>query len=198
MFLPSRCPTPDGCYRTSPRQFSRHAENQPLNIDVTVDKPKAGGVRVDITQIELVGNSRFAASELLSTLGTIKGKAYDVSDLAEFPARVMAFYRQAGYPFVRAYLPPQDLSAGRLTIQVVEGRYGRISTQGDPALAEAAEKFLYPLEHGALIESGPLERVSLILNDQPGIRSTPVIRPGSERGEGDLLIQVEKDQAVER
>ena len=42
-------------------------------------------------------------------------------------------------------------------------------------------------------KSDELERVTLILDDQPGVRSTPVVGPGKEVGTGDLAIGVQRD-----
>ncbi len=44
-----------------------------------------------------------------------------------------------------------------------------------------------------MIESQELERVTLILDDQPGIKSIPVVKPGSDVGTGDLSIEVRRD-----
>ena len=82
---------------------------------------------------------------------------------------------------VRAYLPEQKLGGSELLITIVEGRYGQV----DGAEAQA---WLADLKPGAVIESAVLERTTLILDDQPGIKTAPLMRPGQEPGSGDLVL----------
>ncbi len=152
-----------------------------------------GGVTVTLKQVSINGNTLIAQDELLRVLGPVVGQTFDFAGLIALADKLSAYYRTAGYPFARAYLPQQDLQQGVLRIEVLEGRYGKITTNGDPTLSPAAQRFLTPLQPGSVIESHLLERVTLILDDQPGVRSTPVVRPGQEVGTGDLAIEVQRD-----
>ncbi len=152
-----------------------------------------GGLTVTLKQVTVTGNTLIAQDELLRQLGLVVGKTFDFAGLSALADKLSAYYRAAGYPFARAYLPQQDLQQGTLRIEVLEGRYGTVTTNGDPSLSPAAQRFLSPLKPGSVIESHELERVTLILDDQPGVRSTPVVRPGKEVGTGDLAIGVQRD-----
>jgi hemolysin activation/secretion protein len=152
-----------------------------------------GGVTVTLKQLTIHGNSRIPQDELLRVLGPVVGQTFDFAGLSALADKLSAYYRAAGYPFARAYLPQQDLQQGALRIEVLEGRYGKITTHGDPSLSPAAQHFLSSLQPGSVIESHQLERVTLILDDQPGVRSTPVVRPGQDVGTGDLAIEVQRD-----
>ena len=138
-----------------------------------------------------MGNSIYTEAELLQVLGLISGQTYDLSGLRQLSNRITEHYRQSGYPFARAYLPPQSLEGGALRIEVVEGRYGEVKTLGDGRLASGALAFLAPLKPGDVIGSSVLERAVLILGDQPGLQIAPVIRPGQEVGTADLDVRVE-------
>jgi len=148
---------------------------------------------VTLKQVTINGNSLIAQDALLRVLGPVVGQTFDFAGLSALADKVSAYYRAAGYPFARAYLPQQDLQQGVLRIEVLEGRYGKITTHGDPSLSPAAQRFLSTLQPGSVIESHHLERVTLILDDQPGVRSIPVVRPGQEVGTGDLAIEVQRD-----
>jgi hemolysin activation/secretion protein len=148
---------------------------------------------VTLKQVTVTGNTLISQDELLRQLGPVVGKTFDFAGLSALADKLSAYYRAAGYPFARAYLPQQDLQQGNLRIEVLEGRYGAVTTNGDKVLGPLAQRFLSPLKPGSVIESHELERVTLILDDQPGIRSTPVVRPGKEVGTGDLAIEVQRD-----
>jgi hemolysin activation/secretion protein len=154
---------------------------------------QAGGQQVLLRGVVITGNTRIGSDALLAAIGPVAGKSFDFAGLAALAARVTAHYQKAGYPFARAYLPQQDLSSGELRVEVLEGRYGKVAAHGEPAFIAGAQGFLSALPHGDIIESGRLERVTLLLDDQPGVRTVPLVRPGEEVGTGDLLVEVQRD-----
>lgn len=166
----------------------------PLQMAPPAAAPQQGGQQVTLRRIVISGNTRIAGDALLAALGPVEGKTYDFAGLSALAARLTAHYQQAGYPFARAYLPQQDLATGELHIQILEGRYGKVVAHGEPAFVGSAQGFLGALPRGGLIESGGLERVTLLLNDQPGAISIPTMRPGDEVGTGDLLVEVQRDR----
>jgi hemolysin activation/secretion protein len=155
---------------------------------------QAGGQQVTLRRVVITGNTRIGSDALLAAIGPVEGKSFDFAGLAALAARVTAHYQKAGYPFARAYLPQQDLSSGELRVDVLEGRYGKVAAHGEEALVGGAQGFLSALPHGDIIESGRLERVTLLLDDQPGVRTVPLVRPGEEVGSGDLLVEVQRDR----
>lgn len=144
-----------------------------------------GGADVIVSRLRFTGNTVLTSDALLATLGDVTGKSYDLAGLKALSSRVTDIYRAAGYPFARAYLPEQKLGSGELQIAVIEGRYGKI----DGGLAQA---WLSGLAPGAVVESQSLERTTLVLSDQPGIKIAPLMRPGQETGTGDLVINAQR------
>lgn len=165
--------------------------------DATAVTPSGGPV-AELKRIKFVDNSIFDEAHLLSILGDVLGKSYDLSGFRSISNQISQYYRTHGYPFARALIPAQDMTAGELTIQVMEGRYDSISASTkDPELASFAKDYLASLRSGDPIASKPLERVILLLNDVPGIKAVPVISPGDNLGTGHLkvLVQEEKQNA---
>jgi len=149
----------------------------------------SAGTQVTIREVRLEGNTQIDTPTLLAALGPTQGLRLDLAGLQALAQAVTAVYRERGYPFTQAVLPPQDLSGGRLTIRVVEGVYGRIVAGGEDPLAPDAQPFLdHELQPGDPIRSAPLERAMLLLNDQPGFSVRPVLRPGEHLAEGDLQV----------
>lgn len=172
-------------------------EDSPLRIEPSVrPATPAGGATVTLRTVEFAGNTAIDAAALRAALGDFVGRTYDLAGLRALAERVAATYRERGYPFVRATLPAQEIADGTLRIEVLEGRWGRIEPAGERWMVDGARPFLAPLARGALIHAKPLERVVLLLEDQPGIHVVPVLRPGEGRGEGDLAVGVERDSRV--
>lgn len=174
-------------------------ESQPLNIQAPLDSaPIApGGAAVILNTVKLSGNSVFSEETLRAALGDVTGKTFDLAGLRGLAQRITDVYQAGGYPFARAILPPQDLANGDLRIEVIEGRYGVVQAQGDDSvLAQQATAFLDGLLPGSVIASAPLERAALLLDDLPGIQTSATMRPGTQAGTGDLIVQVARDQRV--
>lgn len=167
-----------------------------IQITPPVSAPSlAGGTTVSLKAVLFAGNTLFSRAQLDAVLSNVAGKSYDLAGLQGLAQKVSEHYRAAGYPFARAFVPEQKLADGVLQIIVVEGRYGKVSTTGDARLAPAAQGFLGDLVPGTVIESTRLGRSTLILADQPGIKTTPLIRPGQELGTGDLVVDVARTPA---
>ena len=174
-------------------------ESQPLKIQAPLDSaPIApGGAAVILNTVKLSGNSVFSEETLRAALGDVTGKTFDLAGLRGLAQRITDVYQAGGYPFARAILPPQDLANGDLRIEVIEGRYGVVQAQGDDSvLAQQATAFLDGLLPGSVIASAPLERAALLLDDLPGIQTSATMRPGTQAGTGDLIVEVARDQRV--
>jgi len=174
-------------------QAPRPAQSVAIPAPSAADATMPGGQQVTVKSLRLSGNSAFTEAQLLVVLGEVDGKPFDLAGLRALATRIGAHYRANGYPFARAYLPAQALADGALRIEIIEGRYGQISATGDATLVGQAQAFLSTLVPGSVIESAALERATLILDDQPGIRTSPIIRPGQALGTGDLLVEVSRE-----
>lgn len=176
-----------------PQPLPSDAGALPAVPPATPAKPVAAGPSVVLKVVEISGNTILDSASLLAELGEVAGKSFDIGGLNALAAKVEARYRAAGHPFTQAFLPPQDLNGGVLKISVIEGRYGSIRAVGKDELPAGAQPFLdHALQPGDAIENKALERTLLILDDQPGMKVRPLVRPGARLGEADLQVNVER------
>ena len=155
--------------------------------------PEEVGASAQVNTVILIGNTVFRTAILEKQLGDYRGRRYTLAQLRTLANQIAAFYRLHRYPFTRVILPPQDLSGGELRIQILEGRYGRVTSGNkNPKLDRGATPFLSALKTGNLIEGHLLERVVLIVDDQPGMKALPTIRPGEATGTGDFAANVRR------
>jgi hemolysin activation/secretion protein len=164
----------------------------PLTPPAALQGVQPGGAVVEVRSVQVAGNSVFSRQELLRQLGDVSGRRLDLAGLRALADVIATYYRQHGFPFTRAFVPQQDVSNGELRIQIVEGRYGQVLPGGDPQLGRGAARFLQPLRAGDLIETTRLERALLLLDNQPGMRISPIMSRGGQPGEGDLTANVER------
>lgn len=161
----------------------------------TVDH-QSGGPQIVLKDIAFTGNSVFTSEQLSSVVSDARGGSFDLAGLKALADKVSAYYHAHDYPFARALIPAQSMSDGALTISVIEGRYGAVTVLGNDTREESAQGFADALHRGILIEGKELERVSLIMDDQPGYKFTPIIRPGQDIGTGDLTFNMTRDKRV--
>jgi hemolysin activation/secretion protein len=194
----AQVPAPDAGRILQENQPSQPQPLAPL-VDFSIESEPlsegaSGGPQVTLQAIEFNDNSVYSNAELLAVLGPVIGEQFDLAGIRALANRLTQHYRNAGYLFAQALIPAQRMADGKLVLQIVEGRYGQISTSGDPELAAAAESLLQGLESGAVIESSVLERQIFLLGDLPGIDVTSVMSAGSEVGTGDLDVRVSEAQ----
>lgn len=183
--------------QTQPPVLQTPHPSQGIDIQTPAGSPaQPGGVAVPLKSLSFAGNTVFTQAQLQAVLGDATGKMYDLAGLRGLAERISQHYRANGYPFARAFLPAQPMAQGVLRMDVVEGKYGKVTATGDAALAARAQGFLFSLKPGTVIESASLERATLILDDQPGITTSPIIRPGTQMGTGDLDVLVQRSAPV--
>ena len=157
-----------------------------------------GGEKMPINVVSIEGASIFSEAQLLQVLteglGHAPGVKYDMAGLLSLGEALTNHYRLKGYPFASAYLPAQKVSDGTLTIKVLEGRYGLVTTSGAKGVAGPAKDYLKALNSGEVIEQDTLARTVLILGDNPGFSAVPVLSAGENVGTGDLDIEVAETQ----
>lgn len=181
-------------------QLRTAPELRPESPDFRLELPRdgqvePGGEEVEIRVLDIEGNTVFDRQALLSVMQMPEGQSYDLAGLQGLAHAVSDHYRANGYPFARAIIPPQGLADGELRMVVVEGRYGAIRIRDeDEQRARQADAFVDGLESGALIEADTLERTTLIIEDLPGIRVLPILRPGEVVGTGDLDFVIEPEE----
>lgn len=181
----------------STQELKNSIEPPKPSIDIKLDPTSSKELETSnfnkkVDKVNLTGNTIYDDAKLLSLLGNIYGKTYNLQKLNEFADEISDFYRKNGYPFVKAYIPSQPENDGVLNITVIEGRFGTINASGSEKDISRAQGYLETLKGGKVINDEDFERAILLLSDLPGITVSPVLIPGSEIGTGDLDVAVSR------
>ncbi|WP_315725955.1 MULTISPECIES: ShlB/FhaC/HecB family hemolysin secretion/activation protein [unclassified Bradyrhizobium] len=120
--------------------------------------------------VMLTGASALPADQLAAAYQPYLGKPVSQADLADIAAAVSDQYRAAGFHLSRAIVPAQDISGGRVRIQVIEGSITDVSLKGEGAEEFGIRPMLAPVlaEHPSRLAT--LERQLLLINSRGGIR----------------------------
>jgi hemolysin activation/secretion protein len=157
-----------------------------------------GKAQVRVNEFRFSGNTLLDAAQLGRAVAGYQGRPLSFADLQSAAAAVAAAYREAGW-IVRAYLPQQDVTAGTVTIHIVEARFGAVQVEGSarhvkPAQLQALVAAAQPT--GAPVSVDALDRALLLIDDLPGISSKGRLGEGRKEAETDLLLSVEDGPMV--
>jgi len=162
-----------------------------------VAHPAAAGPRFLVNSLHVTGQTHFSEAELLAATDFKPGSELSLADLRAFASQITDLYDRNGYFVAQAYLPPQDIKDGAVTIAVIEGRYGKISLNNQSKASDGTlQGVLDGLNSGDPVTTAPLERRLLIISDIPGVEVKSTLSPGAEVGTSDLMVGVMPGQRV--
>jgi hemolysin activation/secretion protein len=154
-------------------------------------------VRITVRLLNLVGASLYSEADLLAVSGFVPGSELTLDELQVIAGRITVLYQRNGYFLARAWLPPQDIRDQTVTIEVSEGRYGKVELRNQSRLADSiAAARLQGLGSGDPIRDAPLEQRLMSLSDIPGIDVRSTLVPGTAAGTSDLLVDVNPGRPV--
>ena len=173
-------------------------EKKPLTALPPEYKP-APGLTLTVKQFRFDGNTLLTAEQLAPVLVSFLNRPLDFAGLQQATAAVSEAYRAAGW-LVRVYLPRQDITDGIVTLQIVEGIFGKTRLEGVPpsrltaGRAEATIAAAQPA--GQPLNANALDRAMLLLDDLPGVAVSGNLAAGSGQAETDLVLQMTDEQLL--
>lgn len=167
-------------------------ETKPLTALPPEYKP-APGLAVTVKQFRFAGNTLLTAEQLAPALATFVNRPLDFAGLQQAAAAVSETYRTAGW-LVRVYLSRQDITDGVVTLQIVEGIFGKVRLDGTPTsrlpAGRAQATIAAAQQAGKALNAAALDRAMLLLDDLPGVAVSGNLAPGSGQAETDLVLQL--------
>lgn len=153
--------------------------------------PQPSDARFAVTALRVTGQTLFPESELLAAAAFKPDREMTLPALQAMAARITDFYNKQGYFVAQAYLPPQDISDGTVTIAVVEGRFGDVNLLNQTTVSDVVfARILDGLKSGDPVNAAPLERRLLIISDMPGVAVSSTMAPGAAVGTSNLIVKV--------
>ncbi len=163
----------------------------------TAELPPAGGPTVLLKTVTFDPPSVFfTPEELDAILSRYVGQRLDFRGISTLVRDVNDLYAAKGVVTAGAVLPPQDLTSGNLTIQLVEGRQGVVSIVGEH---RTDNDFL--LEHVTLTRGDGIVDVPQAARDITWFNKTHqaqmslLLRPGATFGLTDLTLGITEPAA---
>ncbi|MEO8332533.1 MAG: ShlB/FhaC/HecB family hemolysin secretion/activation protein [Gallionella sp.] len=166
----------------------------PLRIEEPAPKTQTtDDVRMMVKSIRVSGSTVFTAKELEALLADLIGGEHSIAELVQGITRITDYYHERGYVVARAYLPPQEIRDGALSIEVLEGRIGEQHIHNQSRLSDQrANDYLRGIRNGDVLLAAPVDHAILLLNDTPGVGvARATLQPGASVGTTDLVIELD-------
>lgn len=107
-----------------------------LIFPIAIEKKTANNLSKSITvkKFEVVGSTVFSQTELQAVTAPFIDRPLSFADLFQARSAITKLYTDRGYINSGAYIPPQELQDGTVTIQVIEGELETINVTGTERL----------------------------------------------------------------
>ncbi|MEM6490521.1 MAG: ShlB/FhaC/HecB family hemolysin secretion/activation protein [Pseudomonadota bacterium] len=161
-------------------------------------QPAMLGEQVFLERIAVNGATVFTNQQLTDLFELPLPGDVLVSDIFDFEAAISEKYRAQGYSLSFALVPPQDLSNGVLSIEIIEGFIDAIEIRGDSRNLNRTIRGI--LRRDVLerpLQAETVERAMLLASDLPGVSVQGILRPAASgvRGGADFIVDVSLDHA---
>ena len=184
------------------QQIEQHPSVPPLVVPLpqaVESLPAASGVTLEVASFRFLGNTRLSAAQLAAVTAPFLHRPLDFSALEAAARAVAAAYREAGW-IARAYLPPQDIAQGIVSIEVVEAVFGGVSFEGNPVRGVSQELMQRYVDEaqsvGQPLNALAVDRVLLLLDDLPSVQVTGNLRQGQAKSQTDLVLRAAETSFV--
>jgi len=168
--------------------------------DVKIDVPEPPPVakiqspQFFVNDIRVTGITIFKPEDIEPIVTQYKQKDLTLDQLSGLVDEINQKYREAGYLTTQAFIPPQDIENGVVTIEVLEGKIGRLYVSGNKYYKTWFLEKKIPQEPGEPLNIKDLEKTLNRINQQENFRLKAVLSPGQDTGETDLKLEVAERQ----
>lgn len=192
------------------REQQRREELQRLDRlpapDAVETPARSGIIGVERGQTLVIKSIRFTGkldllpeAERAKIADKAKGKRLGIIGIKGIADEVTIAIQQRGRLLGYAILPPQDITAGTVTIQLMEGRLSKIEFERK-ADVRIREEILNGLLHRSIVpdsvDKDTLEEALLRINDLPGVTARARLAPGESQQSSRLIIGVDQAPRV--
>ncbi len=179
-------------FEPSPNILPEAVPNPSLK-EIAPSTPKPGQFTFVVKEFVFTGNVKISSADLQKVLIEFIGKSVTFDDLNAAADAVAEYYRQQGW-LARAVLPRQDITDGKVTIQIIEAKLGgiKIENKSKRVSDQRVEDWIYGrIPKDGDISLNDLDHALLTLNDLPDVMVTSTLQGGAKPGETILLLVVE-------
>ena len=162
----------------------------PMSV-AAADEAGQETLRFAITRYAVEGATLLTPAEIEAAVAPFIGTDKDFSDVQSALEVIEALYADRGYSAVHVLLPEQEMEAGTVRFQVIEGHYGKVTVKNNRFFSEANLLNAIPsVRGGGVPHSRQVARELRLANENPARQLNVVLKGGERDDELDASLQV--------
>jgi hemolysin activation/secretion protein len=155
------------------------------------------GEQFAIRGFDIMGNSVLSPSDADAAVAPFAGRRKTSGDVEKARDALESLFHDRGYPTVLVNIPEQAVEGGRIRLQVVEGRVGKLAVKGNRFVTTERIVALVPsLSPGRVVYIPAVQADLAKVNAIPDVRAVPSMTPSAETGIVDVALTVEDARPV--
>lgn len=151
---------------------------------------------ITVNNFEVTGSTVFSPEELQSVVSEYQGRPLSLSELFQVRSAITKLYTESGYVNSGAYIPPQELEDGTVTIAVLEGQLEGINVTGTKRLNPSYIRSRLEVAAEAPVNVESLLEALQLLRLDPLIKNVSAeLSAGVAPGTSSLDVEIEEAKA---
>ncbi len=159
---------------------------------------KADARTVYIKDVNITGNELYDDQTLRAVVAPKLGKNLNFVQILNLAFDIERYYNNNDYPIVKVFIPHGGIDKNVLTIEVLEGKLGKVSVKGNKRYAEKTLVKVIDsyLERNKIFSIAQAERPLTLLNSYPGLEIASSLSMGDEVGTTNMKLNVKEKPLV--
>jgi hemolysin activation/secretion protein len=190
--------------QSQPKPQPKTASTQPVLTGpnaTTQPSAKSGGLKFTLRRIQFNPSQFLTIQQLRQIVEPYIDKQVGFADLENILHQIDALYLHQGILTGEAVLPPQKIHNGVLTIELVEGKVGKVQLKGSApnGVTTTGENYFLdrvPLVPGQILNDAALAEALNYFNRTTDIQLRATLQPGAQFGLTNVLLYAQEPDRV--
>ncbi len=161
-----------------------------LEVDDQEKEFEMEGDKMVVHCVKLLGNTVIPSSRLQPVIDPFLHREIDMREIRKLCLTIQEEYAKEGYFLSRAYAPAQEVQDHTLTIEIVEGKLGKISVIGNQHYSKKFVSQHFEKYQNLPIHYDQILKALLLLDENSDLDVGAIFKKGSSYGTADLIIRV--------
>lgn len=180
----------------SEEQKKREPVKPPKQPEVAIEEKEGElvpqGFPFLVKHIRFVGNKSISTRQIEKLARPYEGKEISLPELKNVAKMITRLYQTKGFLTSRAFIPPQEIVEGTVTIEILEAKLGEVRVEGNKRIPAKWILKRVQIKSGQVLQVKTLERNLIRMNRNPDVEIRAVLVRGQEPGTTDVILTVKE------